>query len=298
MSEKFYETPAAFDRALKDLAKNSAWDTGALYRQALRDRFLCRVFYGGNANFVLKGGSGLLARVSNARATRDVDFASQVRVDSQTALEEMKRIASIDLDDWCNFRLLTSTETLDDNGYSRLLKLKFATLVGDIEKDPILIDLSLDCSSTLPPEKISPANRINIKGVTTCDYLVYSLPDQMADKFCAITEIYQGCQSSRMKDLFDVVTYLTNESFKFGEVKDAILNECSARKMKVPSSFTSPSLWKDRFPDFAKRNGLDSNFVSFESANNLAMSFFNSVLTDEFPSEAKWNPTTLEWNTV
>ena len=40
MSEKFYETPAAFDRALKDLAKNSAGDTGALYRQALRDRYL------------------------------------------------------------------------------------------------------------------------------------------------------------------------------------------------------------------------------------------------------------------
>lgn len=295
MSEKFYSTPAAFDRALKDMAKSSNSDTGAVYRQALRDRFLCRVFYGDNQNFVLKGGSGLLARVANARATRDVDFSAQNNVTAQEAVAEMQRIASIDLGDWCDFRLSSCEETQDDNGYSRLLKLKFTTHIGATEKDPVLIDLSLDCSWTFPPEKITPANRINVKGVIACDYLVYSLPDQIADKFCAIIEIHNGFQSSRMKDLFDVVTYLTKETFAFQEVRAAIFNECHFRGMAIPTSFSSPVFWKDRFKNFAMKNGMCPEFASFKSADNLAKSFFDPVLKEEYPANARWNPSTLEW---
>lgn len=295
MSAKLYATPAAFDRALKDVAKNCGGDTGAVYRQALRDRFLCRVFYGGNNSFVLKGGSGLLARVANARATRDVDFSTQGNANTQETIEEMKRIASIDLGDWCNFRLIASEETKDENGYSRLLKLKFATFIGDTEKDPILIDISLDSSSTMPPEKITPANRIKVKGVITCDYLVYSLPDQMADKFCAITEVHEGRQSSRMKDLFDIVIYVTNETFGFGEVRNAVMNECSARKMEIPASFSSPSSWNERFKSFALKNGMVSEFANFKSANNLAKSFFDPVLTEELHPNSCWNPSALKW---
>lgn len=211
--EKAYQTPAAFDRALKKAAKATS-DPGEAYRQALRDRFLCRVFYNGNENFVLKGGSGMLARIPDARATKDLDFATCERINAFDALEEMRRIASIDLGDWCEFRLTKSEESMDENGYSRLLKLRFATFVGRDEKDPVLIDLSLDCNTTLPPERIVPANRLNVDGLENCDYLAYPLPDQLADKMCAIMELQPGgYPSSRMKDLVDVVTYATHECF-------------------------------------------------------------------------------------
>ena len=178
---------------------------------------------------------------------------------------------------------------------SGLLKLKFATFIGDTEKDSILIDISLDSSSTMPPEKITPANRIKVKGVITCDYLVYSLPDQMADKFCAITEVHEGRQSSRMKDLFDIVIYVTNETFGFGEVRNAVMNECSARKMEIPASFSSPSSWNERFKSFALKNGMVSEFANFKSANNLAKSFFDPVLTEELHPNSCWNPSALKW---
>ena len=59
--EKAFATATEFDRALKHAVRES--DPGAGYRQALRDRFLCRVFRGGDRDFVLKGGSGMLARI-------------------------------------------------------------------------------------------------------------------------------------------------------------------------------------------------------------------------------------------
>ncbi|WP_072500520.1 nucleotidyl transferase AbiEii/AbiGii toxin family protein [Olsenella phocaeensis] len=73
-----YSTPAAFDRAIKKAVRESGTNPGEGYRQALRDRFLCRVFADANETFVLKGGSGLLARIPDARATRDLDFATSL----------------------------------------------------------------------------------------------------------------------------------------------------------------------------------------------------------------------------
>ena len=55
-----YETPAAFDRALKKAVRETGSDPGATYRQALRDRFLCRIFADEDERFVLKGASGML----------------------------------------------------------------------------------------------------------------------------------------------------------------------------------------------------------------------------------------------
>lgn len=292
-----YPTPAAFDRALKKAIRSMDIDPGEGYRQALRDRFLCRVFYKGGGRFALKGGSGLLARIPDARATRDLDFAAMERSSADEALEEMKRIADLDLGDWCRFELTKAEESLDENGYSRLLKLRFATYVGAEEKDPVLIDLSLGCAPTLPPEQITPANRVNVKGVEVCDYLVYSLPDQLADKLCAIVERQPGgWPSSRMKDLVDVVVYALNEDFDLGQLAAAIASECSKRRMSVPSKFEAPLEWSGSFSTFAKRCGLPAGFQTFDRASKLASSFFGPALT--YPQEAKlkWDHTALTWN--
>lgn len=209
-----YENSEQLDRALKKAVRSRGGNPGDGYRQALRDRFLCRIFSDPEARFILKGGSGLLARIPDGRATRDIDFATVVRESSESALTAIVELAGKDMGDFLTFKLDKWTESLDENGYSRLLKLRFQTFMGHEEKDPILIDLSLDCSITQPAERIAPANRVCVDGLESCDYLVYPLPDQLADKLCAIMERHPGgWPSSRMKDLVDVVYYATNEAF-------------------------------------------------------------------------------------
>lgn len=41
----------------------------------MNDRFLARVFHAPEAPWVLKGGTAVLARVDDARTTKDVDLA-------------------------------------------------------------------------------------------------------------------------------------------------------------------------------------------------------------------------------
>ncbi len=230
-----YENAGQFDRAVKKSIKDSSRDPGIAYREMLRDRFLCRVFSEDEPRFLLKGGSSMLARIPDARATKDVDFAARGRETTESAIAALDGLASKDLGDFCTFRLTGWEESLDENGYSRLLKLRYASYVGDEEKDPILIDLSLDCTTTQPAERIAPANRIEIEGVEVCDYLACPLVDQLADKLCAIMELQPGgWPSSRMKDLVDIVTYATNESFDLLQLRQAVRCECAKRGMAVP----------------------------------------------------------------
>lgn len=291
-----YPTPQAFDRALKRACAQAGGDAGELYRGMLRDRFLCRIFSGDDPAFVLKGGSNMLARIPDARHTRDLDFGTRAKLDADQALSEIESLACRDLGDWCRFELTKTEETLDENGYSRLLRLRYATFIGEQEKDPVLIDLSLDCETTLPPERIMPANRIEVEGITVCDYLAYPLPDQLADKLCAIMERQPGgWPSSRMKDLVDVVSYAMSEAFNLGELSYAIWHECSKRGMAVPGRFEAPESWRGSFAAYARKNGLDAEHAAFDSASDLAARFFNPALAQGGDGRKTWDPDRLVW---
>lgn len=291
-----YENAGQFDRALKKAIKAAGGDPGEGYRQMLRDRFLCRVFNDSEAHFVLKGGSSLLARIPDARATKDLDFALSSRESAESALDLLNTLVNQDMGDFCTFELTKWEQTLDENGYSRLLKLRYSTKIGMEEKDPILIDLSLDCSTTLPPECVTPANRVELDGVRACDYLLYPLPDQLADKFCAIMELQSGgWPSSRMKDLVDVVIYAMNEQFSLQQLSFAVECECRHREMRVPDHFNAPESWKSRFAAFAKKAGAAKEFATFESASDLASKFFDPALSADRTTEMQWSPEILAW---
>lgn len=94
------------------------------------------MFSNPEGRFILKGGSGLLARIPGARSTRDLDFAARPRVSAEDALREMEDVAALDLGDFCRFVLTRHEEAMDENGYSRLLKLRFATYVASRRRTP------------------------------------------------------------------------------------------------------------------------------------------------------------------
>ena len=287
-----YENSEQFDRALKKAVRSRGGNPGDGYRQALRDRFLCRIFSDPETRFILKGGSGLLARIPDGRATRDIDFATVMRESSESALMAIVELAGKDMGDFLTFKLDKWTESLDENGYSRLLKLRYASYVGDEEKDPILIDLSLDCTTTQPAERITPANRVEIEGVAVFDYLAYPLADQL----CAVMELQPGgWPSSRMKDLVDIVAYATNEAFDLGQLAHAIRSECAKRPMAAPKRFEAPGSWRPRFPEFARRSGLPAKYADFDGATELASAFFDPALAETVSADAAWDPSRTEW---
>ena len=103
-----YPTPAAVESAIKQAAMKAneidrSTGVGELIRQAHFDRFLSRVFSGGTeSEWVLKGGSGMLARVPSARATQDIDLFRSGFTLAQ-ALDELRHLSTVDLGDHFRF---------------------------------------------------------------------------------------------------------------------------------------------------------------------------------------------------
>ena len=97
---------AATDRARTEAVARGA-NSGALLRQFVNDRFLARVFHAPDAPWVLKGGTAVLARVDDARTTKDVDLLGELD-DIDVALGRLRSAAAVDLGDHFRF-IITGT---------------------------------------------------------------------------------------------------------------------------------------------------------------------------------------------
>lgn len=103
-----YPTAAGVENAIKDAAKKAAAadpspDVNKRIQLEYFNRCLSRVFSGGDGfEWVLKGGTGILARVPSTRATRDIDLYRQGSTRTQ-ALDDLIHLAAIDLEDHFRF---------------------------------------------------------------------------------------------------------------------------------------------------------------------------------------------------
>jgi hypothetical protein len=92
-----YPDPRAVEMAIKQAAGEAhaadrSVGVNELIRQAHFDRLLCRVFSeGSQSEWVLKGGTGMLARIPNTRSTRDIDLA----INGYTLAQALSRLRSL-----------------------------------------------------------------------------------------------------------------------------------------------------------------------------------------------------------
>jgi len=98
--ESPYSNGRAVQAAIKSAAQRDvrakSFGVGDLIRQATFDRFLCRVFSVQSPQLVLKGGTGMLARLSTSRATKDIDL-SVGEGDLEAAVTDLSQLATVDL---------------------------------------------------------------------------------------------------------------------------------------------------------------------------------------------------------
>lgn len=103
-----YRTARGVEDAIKAAAKRAATaDKSLNINERIKleyfNRFLSRVFSEGDGSeWVLKGGTGMLARIPSTRSTRDIDLYRQGFTLDQ-ALDDLRRMASIDLGDHFQF---------------------------------------------------------------------------------------------------------------------------------------------------------------------------------------------------
>jgi hypothetical protein len=215
-----YPNGRAVQAAIKSAANRDARaktiGVGDLIRQATFDRFLCRVFSVQPPKFVLKGGTGMLARLSTSRATKDIDLSAG-EGDLETAVADLRQLATVDLGDHFKFELVNKVDQLDGETqpYTAGCRLTFDIYVGVSKQGTLSIDLAAGYKPTGQLETLTPANRLPLARLRTFDYVLYPLVDQVADKLCATHSRYGESKSpsSRVKDLIDLLLISRKASF-------------------------------------------------------------------------------------
>lgn len=282
---------------LRRQAKQSGLEHSNLRRQFAYDRLLARVFTSGDAAWVLKGGTALLARVRSARHTRDIDLARRSGT-VQAAVEELREMVERDLGDHFRFEFGPTTAHTDRAGQpdTDQAKLAVAAYIGTMLFEQFSIDVVVGSVMTTAAEAISPSIVVEFDGLVPPTYLLYPVVDHLADKLCATFEKHgdSGNPSSRSRDLVDLVVLARTQTVDAAMLKTAIEAERLHRRLPRIQAFAAPAQWEKRYSSDAKTVSECEGYRTLAGAVALVGRFLDPILASDEP-QGLWCPSRLSW---
>ena len=292
-----YESPRAFDAALKDrlkaAANESVYTLAELRRQFAYDRLLARVFTARPDWWILKGGGGLLARIpGQARHSMDIDLFYRGELD--TAVADLEDLAADDsFGDFFTFDISRNPAQFTEGAAG--LNLSVAAFLGETEFQRFNIDLVISSNMTKEPDRVAGLEPVRIPGLRVVDYVVYSVVDHVADKHAAMIDTYgeKGRPSTRYRDLVDLVLVATTQHIDAEELLAALLSEYRYRGLDVPATVEAPDdSWETGYAQqAAKVPHLDQQTLS--AALGTARGLLEPVLNGK--ASGRWSPDEQKW---
>ena len=314
-----YATATAMRKALRDRLASHARASGGhglaeLQRHVAYDRLLARVFTSDEAErWVLKGAGALLARLPEARHSRDIDLAfagssgqagtsAPPRGSSSTdaamteAVEALRLVADRDLGDFFRFEILR-TNALREGALGR--RVDVVSYLGTRYAE-FHVDVVVGTVMTAAPETSHPLTPIRIDGLRQPSYRLFPLVDHIADKLCAILEVHHhegGARpSTRVKDLVDLALITSTQSVDASSLRRALTLGAAHRALVLPDRFRVPDLdlWRTGYP--AKAREAATEVPDFDDTVDLVARFLDPVLADSRPkTQLTWNPRERRW---
>lgn len=296
-----YPTPAGVEAAIKEAAAAATRADASLsvaerIRLEYFRRLLSRVFSEeADSEWVLKGGTGMLARIPSTRATLDIDlYRAGFTLDQ--ALADLRRLADVDLGDHFQFVYLNHRPSMagEEQPYVDAYRVSFEVYIGAQSRGVINIDLATGAGLTAPVTVAEPVNRLSLPRLASYPYRLYPLVDQIADKVCAVVELHNGRASSREKDLVDLAVIALTQHVDRASLSHALAVESRRRRMDPITSFAIPSSWGPGYAKLARRVPYLETYATSTAAAELVAAFLAPVLI-EGANPATWNPQELRW---
>ncbi len=296
-----YSAAKGVEDAIKAAARRAATsDPSLTIGERIRlehfNRFLSRIFSEGpNSDWLLKGGTGMLARVPSTRATVDIDlYCEGYRIDD--AVADLRRLADHDLGDHFRFiyvghrAIVGGDSQPNTDGY----RVDFDTYIGVQKKGRIGVDLTTGTSLTAEPTVTAPASALVLPRLARFDYRLYPVVDQIADKVCATMHHYGDRASSREKDLLDLVVLAVTHDVDGAALSTAIATEARQRRMVPLERFVVPAGWGAAYTATARKVPYCRRFETVDAAVSLVSAFIDPAL-DGTAAGRRWRSDEKAW---
>ncbi|GAB2557580.1 nucleotidyl transferase AbiEii/AbiGii toxin family protein [Kribbella endophytica] len=292
-------TPSRVSRSLGDRlraeAKRRGRPAGDVRREFVFQRFLGRVFAEPGNRWVLKGGTGLLIRIRQARPSKDVDLVVPATTfDLEEALAALRTDIAADAGDHLTFALDSVARSIDEQS---AVLLRVTCLVEARPFEHFTIDLSTRTRLTAKVDRIRPRPVLDLADATPLPrFVLYPLPDQVADKLCAMYGRYGVSQqpSTRYRDLVDLVLITTTTELDATLTTAAVTAETTRRNCTLPPTIKSPGpKWQAGYARVARELPLNPNLRTLTGALETVAACLDPVLTTT--ATGTWNPQTRRW---
>ncbi|SDT64278.1 nucleotidyl transferase AbiEii/AbiGii toxin family protein [Jiangella sp. DSM 45060] len=297
-----YPSAAGVDAAIKDASRRAALaDPSLSVNERVRleyfRRFLSRVFSeGASSEWLLKGGTGMLARVPSGRATRDIDLYRHGLTLDQ-ALADLRRLAGVDLGDHFRFVYAAHRASIggEEQPYTEGCRVVFDVYVGAQKKSSLGVDLAIGAGLTAPVTTMEPASALRLPRLVSHEYRLYPVVDQIADKVCATMTIYGDRPSSREKDLVDLVVLAVTHDVDGTALGVAISAEARRRRMAALDRFVVPKEWGRVYSSLAKSVPYCAEYSTVDLAREVVTRFVGPAMSNAAGGRI-WSHRELEWS--
>jgi predicted nucleotidyltransferase component of viral defense system len=200
-----YSTAAAFRTALEDRLKREQSEgvgVSRLRKRVVFERLLARLQVVAPDGWCLKGGFALELRLGiGARTTKDIDI--DWTVGATDATELLLDAVACDLDDGFAFdvRRDGSSDDLAGGGQRWSVRGELAGRLFEV----VAVDVGFDKPPVVGPEHIVTSRLLEFADIEPITVPVLAIEQHVAEKLHAYTRTYADGQSSRVKDLVDMV---------------------------------------------------------------------------------------------
>lgn len=195
------------------------------------------------------------------------------------------------------FRFTARRRTPSTGGVGGI-QLTVVVNFGAAELHRFTIDLVADLPITAPLDHYDPQPVVEFEAVGALPaFTLYPLPDQVADKVCAMYERHgrNHAPSSRYRDLVDLVVIIGNHSLDAATLIQALHQESTRRSLELPQRLISPApVWTSGYATEARSSALPRPLRSLDEALTAAATCLDPVLNRAL-TQGVWDPATRRW---
>jgi len=255
------------------------------------ERYLARLLRMNPNAWILKGGLNIEIRLGQrARTTNDMDLLSLEK--PEEIFELLVNSSRINLNDYFEFRIQKpNRETFDQTTGARY---SINALLDGRSFEQYHIDVGVKDTLIEPPEMIKMHSYLDFANITGTIAPCYSINQQIAEKFHALTRVYHSGESSRVKDVIDILLLASESKLAFDKLRDAVFITFENRNTHaIPSSiFGLNSSHQKAFSRLSAQVGLRINKI--QEANAALDALFNPIVLNKKKKE--WDPKKFEWS--
>jgi predicted nucleotidyltransferase component of viral defense system len=292
-----YKTAAAFRRALEERLRQQSLEGGEpltrLRKMVAFDRFLARLAKKEPEAWIVKGGFALQLRLgTRARTTKDIDVSVTDRWTREETTTHIRAVASLVFGDWFEFEVGEPDEAAT-GAPGRGFRFPIRCLLDGRQFEIFHLDVGFGDPVLETPDVLTTPNLLAFADIASATVRCYPLTTQVAEKLHTYTRTYASGETSRARDLADILLAASLAQFNNAKLRQAIEATFKARATHaVPQRMPAPS---ERISTSYKQlaRELDLPWPTIQEGAQAAAQFLNPILKDN--ARATWDPIAWRW---